>query len=445
MTFGYENQPTMMTNRLTRRTSTLTWVTSAAAAALTLHTLVNARLLRTPPVASSLTDAPPPAIPNADAPNPNTAQPDAAAPDPATTDTSNPEPAPDARERISVLMPVRDEAYRLEPGLRSALAAVAAYGPAAELVVLDDGSSDGTRHLATRIVAEHPGARAGVVEHPGARARVRARVVDGAALPRGWLGKPWACHQLAQQADARSTVLVFVDADVLLRPHALTAAVGLLRSTGLDLVSPWPRQVANTLAERLVQPLQQWSWLTTVPLRLAERSSRPSLAAANGQLLVVDRVAYGRAGGHQAVRDEVLDDITLLRTVVRSGGHGTPVDGTDLATCRMYRGWAEVRDGYSKSLWAAFGSPGAAATVVGGLGLLYVWPALAALAGSPVGAVGYLSGVLGRAVAARRTGGRAWPDSLAHPASVVLLGWLTARSWRGRRTGTLTWKGRSVT
>jgi hypothetical protein len=110
----------------------------------------------------------------------------------------------------------------------------------------------------------------------------------------------------------------------------------------------------------------------------------------------------------------------------------------------MYDGWAEVRDGYTKSLWAALGSPAGAAATTAGLGLLYVWPAVAAVLGSPAGAIGYAAGVAGRVVAARRTGGRAWPDALAHPASVAVLGWLTARSWAGRRRGTLRWKGRSV-
>ncbi|HET8614717.1 MAG TPA: glycosyltransferase family 2 protein [Actinomycetales bacterium] len=371
-------------------------MTSATAAALTAHSVLNLGLVRGPHAASP----------------------------PGATDTV-------VRERLSVLVPMRDEAHRLEPGLRSVLAAVAAYGNAAELLVLDDCSTDGTRALVDALVAH---------ASPG----TRVRVLDGAPPPSGWLGKAWACAQLAEAADPTSTVLALVDADVHLEPHGLTAAVDLLRRHRLDLVSPWPRQVAGSWSERLVQPLQQWSWLTTVPLRLAERSSRPAFAAANGQLVVVDRAAYDRAGGHHAVRDEVLDDIGLLRAVLRSGGHGVPVDGTSLASCRMYRGWADVRDGYTKSLWAAFGSRAGAIAVVGGLGLVYLWPLSAALAGSPVGAAGYAAAVLGRAAVARKTGAKVWPDSLAHPASVVLLGWLTARSWAGRHRGTLTWKGRRI-
>src|SRR5205823_5077477 len=157
-----------------------------------------------------------------------------------------------------------------------------------------------------------------------------------------------------------------VDADVVLAPHAVAAAVHLLDAAGLDLVSPYPRQRAETSSERLVQPLLQWSWLTFLPLRWAERSRRPSLAAANGQFLAVRRSAYRRAGGHAAVRAEVLDDLALLRAIKRRGGRGGVVDGTALADCRMYRGWSELRDGYSKSLWSAFRSP-VRATAVGAL------------------------------------------------------------------------------
>ncbi len=239
-------------------------------------------------------------------------------------------------------------------------------------------------------------------------------------------------------------MLVFVDADVVLAPQAVAATVQLLRAAGLDLASPYPRQIAETWSERLVQPLLQWSWLTLLPLRLAETSPRPSLSAANGQLLAVDAEAYRRVGGHAAVRTEVLDDVALVRAVKAAGGRGGVVDGTWLATCRMYESWPTLRDGYTKSAWAAFGSPAGAAAVVAALGVLYVVPPLAALRGSLVGFVGYGAAVTGRYVVAERTGGRSVPDSLGHPASIVLLGWLTAASWRRHLRGDLRWKGRAL-
>jgi hypothetical protein len=316
---------------------------------------------------------------------------------------------------VSVLVPARDEAAAIEACVRSARV----QDVPVELIVLDDGSADGTADLARA---------------------AGARVIDGTPPPDGWLGKPWACAQLA--AAASGEVLVFLDADVVLAPSAVRAAVSILVDTGLDLVSPHPRQVAGGVAERLVQPLLQWSVLTTLPLRLAERSARPSLSAANGQFLVIRRTALQRAGG--PVRDAVLDDIALLRAVKRSGGRGVLVDGTDLAVCRMYASWPELRDGYGKSLWAAFGTPAGAAGALALLGLAYVVPAVAAARGSRLGLAGYAAGVASRAIAARRTGGRAWPDALAHPVSVTLFGYLTARSIIEHRRGRLTWKGRPL-
>jgi hypothetical protein len=193
-----------------------------------------------------------------------------------------------------------------------------------------------------------------------------------------------------------------------------------------------------------VQPLLQWSWLTLLPLRLAEDSPRPSLTAGNGQLMALDAEAYRRAGGHRAVRGEVLDDVALVRALKAAGGRGGVVDGTWLATCRMYDDWPSLREGYAKSAWAASGSPLAAAGVLAVLGVVYVVPPLAALRGSLAGLAGYGAAVTGRYVVAERTGGRSLPDSFGHPASIVLLGWLTAQSWVRRRRGTLRWKGRAL-
>ena len=288
--------------------------------------------------------------------------------------------------------------------------------------MLDDGSQDRTAELLA------------TVDDP------RVRVITGAPLPDGWLGKPWACQQLADAATGDT--LVFLDADVRLASSGLAATVAMLG--GLDLVSPYPRQEAVSVAERLVQPLLQWTWLTFLPLRLAETSPRPSLAAANGQLIAVTREAYEAAGGHRAVRGEVIEDVALLRAVKRSGGRGTVVDGTAIATCRMYDNGRALADGYTKSLWSAFGSPAGAAAVMGTLTVLYVVPPVAALRGSRTGLLGYAAGVAGRIASARRTGGRVWPDAFLHPLSVLALAGLTARSVRAQRAGTLTWKGRSL-
>ncbi|MGQ7295595.1 glycosyltransferase [Quadrisphaera sp. KR29] len=362
---------------------------SAAAVLLAAHTAVNAALLRRP------AGAPPPVA-----------------------------------ERVSVLLPVRDEAHQVGGALAAVLASTGV--PDLEVLVLDDGSADGTAAAARDAAAGDP----------------RVQVLAGAPLAAGWLGKPHALAQLAHAATG--SVLVCLDADVRLAPRGLAATVDLLRRHGLALVSPYPRQVAVTPAERLVQPLLQWSWLATLPLRLAERSPRPSLSAANGQLMALDAAALERAGGFAAVRAEVLDDVALVRAVKAAGGRGGVADGTALATCRMYDGWPALRDGYAKSLWSATGSPAGAAALVAALAAVFVLPPAAALtglggrAGRWAGLAGCAAGVASRAVAARRTGGRAWPDALAHPVSVGVLCALVVRSWRLRRTGGLAWKGRAL-
>jgi Glycosyl transferase family 2 len=331
---------------------------------------------------------------------------------------------PDVGERVTVALPVRDEAHRVAPAVAALLAQRGV--PDLEVLVLDDGSTDGTADVVRAAAAGDP----------------RLRVLPGRPPRRGLPGKPHACAQLA--AAARGTVLVFVDADVLLAPHAVAAAVAELRRGGLAVLSPWPRQVAEGPAARLVQPLLQWSWMVSLPLRRAERSLRPALCAANGQFLVVDAAALHRAGGFAAVAGAVLDDLAVARAVKRAGGRVGVADGADLATCRMYDGWADLREGYRKSLWAAFGPAPASAAVAATLALAYVLPPLAALRGSRAGLVGYAAAVLSRVAAARRTGGRAWPDALAHPASVTVLLGLLGASWRGHRRGDLTWKGRRL-
>lgn len=323
----------------------------------------------------------------------------------------DPDPPPSTVD-VSLLVPARDEAHQIADCLRTLV-----IQHAAEVIVLDDESSDGTGDIARD---------------------AGAHVIRGTPPPNGWLGKPHACRQLA--ATAGGEILAFVDADVRLEPGAIAAAVDLLHRHRLDWVSPYPRQLAITPTERLVQSLLQWSWLTLLPLRLAERSAHPSLAAANGQFLVVRRAAYERAGGHPT--GDVLDDLALARALCRTDARGGFVDGTHLAGCRMYDSWPALRDGYGKSLWSAFGGPAGTVATLAALSVTYVLPAVAALRGSRIGALGYAAGVAGRVIAARRTGGRVWPDSLAHPASVATLAWLGVRSLAGRRRGTLAWKGR---
>lgn len=342
-----------------------------------------------------------------------------------------PEPAasPSVPERVSVLVPARNEAHRIGPTLASVLGQEGLDD--LEVIVLDDGSTDGT----------------GAIIHASAARDPRVKVLDGddADPPPGWRGKPWACERLA--LEATGSVLVFIDADVVLQPGAVAAAVREMRDRGLSLVSPYPRQLAVTPLERLTQPLVTWSWIATLPLALAERTT-PAWSAAIGQFLVVDAGAYRASGGHAAVAGHVVEDVEVLRAMKRNGYRGMPVNGARLAECRMYESAADVYEGYCKSLWAVFGSTPGAVGGASAMILIYVVPPAVMVlsrdrAARRWGAVGYAAGVLSRVLVAQRTGERLL-DSLAQPASTATFAALTLTSVARRRFGRLSWKGRDV-
>ncbi len=334
-------------------------------------------------------------------------------------------------ERVSVLVPARDEAHRIGPLIQSLLAQEGLQD--VEFLVLDDGSTDGT---------------ADVIHAIGA-GDARLRVLQGGDVdpPEGWLGKPWACQRLAEHASG--SVLVFLDADVVLEPWAIASSVALLRATDNHLVAPWPRQIAVTPAERITQPILNWAWMSLLPVWLAMRSPNPLWSAANGQFLVFDAAAYRAVGGHEVVADKVIEDITIMFNLKRHGYRGTPVIGAEIAACRMYTSATEVYDGYTKNLWSVVPSGLMAVGVLGAAAVVYVLPPIAAVAGRTPsmrrwGALGYTSATVGRAVIARRTGERAFPDALAHPVSIMSMVSFMGLGRIRRRNDTLRWKGRRV-
>lgn len=340
--------------------------------------------------------------------------------------------APFVQDRVSVCVPARNEAANISSCLASILASSGV--PDLEVLVLDDGSTDATAALVQNTAATDD----------------RVTLLTGAAsLPAGWIGKTNAAQQLLDRCVG--AYVVFVDADVRLEPAAIRASVALLESARFDLVSPYPRQIAITPAERLMQPLLQWMWLTFLPLRLAERQRPVTMVAANGQFMVARRHALLGVDGFVRIRGEVLDDVALARAMKAAGFRVAVVDGTDLATCRMYDSWSALRNGYTKNLWSASGSPGGALALGALLATAYVVPPLTAIGGAVVGrrrlatygALGSVAGVAGRIVSAQTTGGRT-VDAVAHPLSISALLFLLARSWRHHRRGLITWKGRSL-
>jgi cellulose synthase/poly-beta-1,6-N-acetylglucosamine synthase-like glycosyltransferase len=325
----------------------------------------------------------------------------------------------DLQDSVDVVVPMRNEAENVE-GLVASLSAQ--DGPS-HFYLLDDNSEDSTYELLQRFAAGDP----------------RFTIIKGAPLADGWIGKTWALQQLYEASNKE--VLVSIDADVRLTNDAINKAVTLMHGARLDFVSPYPRQIAENFAERLIQPLLQWSWLTTVPLRFAERSQQKSMAVANGQFFVVRRSALNSIGGYQSVKDAVIDDVFLARVLISSGSSGTVVNGSDIAETRMYASWSEIKAGYGKSLNKAFGSLLGAFFVIAFLIATSIAPLIVGLFGNPYGWLGFAAMVGTRVLSAIKSGGRVL-DSVLHPISILALIYLIVYSYLVRTT--VMWKGRTV-
>jgi len=332
-------------------------------------------------------------------------------------------------EPVSVLIPARNEERRLPDCLEH----LARQRPDCEfeILVYDDGSSDRTQQL--------------VHEWQAANPQVPLRVLGGREVepPRGWLGKSWACWSLARAA--RTQTLVFLDADVRLHDGGLGRAVAALDALDADLLSPWPAQEQGSWLGTLIQPLQMWSWLTTVPLRFGERRGIPAMALANGQLLVARAASYFASGGHAANPSSTLDDMDLARNFRKHGYTTAVLDGAPLATCRMYDSAGALADGYAKSLPIAFGSPLRGSLIMAGLGATYVLPVLL-LASRDRPTRALAATALAGAVAGRLAATRDEPatQALGHPLGISALIWVFGRAVRLNRRGATQWQGRAV-
>lgn len=324
-------------------------------------------------------------------------------------------------ETVSVLIPLRNEAENIVELIETLTAQQGLSR--VEFIFLNDNSEDATFELITAGIA----------------GRSNFHLIQGAPLPSGWIGKTWALQQLLDASSGE--IIVTIDADVRIAPEAINKTITLMKSTSLDFASPYPRQIAITFGERLIQPLLQWSWISTLLLPIAERASFSSMAVANGQFFLVQRAALIRAGGYEAVKGAVLDDVFLARALLRTGAHGVVVNGADIAECRMYSSWNEIESGYGKSLRYAFGS-----TVGSFFAILFIFftgiaPIVVALTGSTWGWIAFVMVALTRILSALRARTNI-VDSLLHPISSALLIYLIIYSYLKR--GEIQWKGRTL-
>lgn len=232
--------------------------------------------------------------------------------------------------RVSVIVPARNEAARIAACVQSLLRSK--YTPL-EVIVVDDRSTDDTADIVGSLQSGDS----------------RISLIRGEELPPGWYGKPWACVQGFRAASG--AILLFTDADTVHQPMLVPHAVAALETTGAGIVTISPQLSCVTFWERVVMP-QVWLLLgTRYHPAAVNRATRARDVIANGQFIMTPREAYLKAGTHEAVKDEVAEDLALAQRYAGAGMRVWFAFAENLMETRMYTGLAHLVEGWSKNLY----------------------------------------------------------------------------------------------
>ncbi|MGF7042945.1 glycosyltransferase [Mucilaginibacter lappiensis] len=236
-------------------------------------------------------------------------------------------------DRVSVLVPARNEADNILTLLRSIHKQdYMNY----EVIILDDESTDDTYAVCSAFAANHPG----------------FKVVKGAKLPDGWIGKNYACHQLAQHADGK--YLLFLDADEEVKPGLINSSVHRMHLHQLGLLSLFTNQQMETPGEKAVVPLMHFILLNLLPVRLIYLVKNATVAAASGQFMLFDAAIYHQHQWHNAVKNKVVEDVEIMRLIKAEAYNGEALLANGMISCRMYKSYDEAINGFGKNFLAAF-------------------------------------------------------------------------------------------
>jgi len=330
-------------------------------------------------------------------------------------------------DSVSVLIPARDEEHRIGACLKS----LAGQHPCVvEILVYDDHSTDRTADVVAQWAEKDP----------------RIRTISPAPLPNGWCGKPFACAQLAKAAS--SVWLLFLDADTQVQPETVASLVQEARLREATLLSCWPDLLLETFWERLLMPMFGFCLFNLFPAPLSLERRDPSLGMAHGACILARRDTYDRLGGHEMVKDKILEDAMLARRWREHGEYSILLDGTALVHLRMYTSFAQIWRGFQKNFYPAFRHAAGFwaylalhffAFLVPFAGLSSLWCRAGALWLLAAGALCVFGS---RLLLARRFRQPIW-SALLHPLAEFLLIALALSSWRRATTVGVEWKGRT--
>jgi chlorobactene glucosyltransferase len=323
---------------------------------------------------------------------------------------------------VSVIIPARDEERVIGRTIRAMLAQTYAH---IEIIVVNDRSTDATGEILRDIRDE------------------RLLVIDGDEPPAGWLGKTWALHQGSLRADGE--LLLFVDADVIYAPGAIDAAVARQERTGSDLTALLPHFEMHGVGENAAMPMLPMFCYTFIPTWAINRTRSPALGLGGGTGNLVTRDPYVRGGGHEALKDAVVDDVALARLIRRAGGRTEAVAAFDLVSLRMYRGLAEIVDGFTKNSFTTFGrSYVISALTIAGTLLFHIMPYGFAVRGDVVSIAIVALITATRVILFRYLRYPLWSALLLHPVMAAIWGWIFVRSlWLTGVRRQVLWRGRT--
>ena len=231
---------------------------------------------------------------------------------------------------VSVLVPARNEEDNIKNCINSLLNQD--YDNY-EIIILDDESEDDTLKIIKDFAIKSE----------------NIRFIEGKPAPTGWRGKNWACFQLAQQAKA--DIIIFTDADNLHNEKAISKTVAYIQNWGLDFLSAFPELITVYLQEKLFVPIVDIILYSLLPLRATYFSKNPSLAAGNGQWIACSKDAYFNTGGHEAVKESLVEDNELSKLFKKEGYKILTVSGIEMIYSRMYSSFSGIINGFSKNFY----------------------------------------------------------------------------------------------
>ncbi|MEO8233028.1 MAG: glycosyltransferase [Ignavibacteriota bacterium] len=237
----------------------------------------------------------------------------------------------ESRGLVSVLIPARNEEKNIVKCINGIINQDYQH---TEIIILDDNSSDNTYKLAASFSSP------------------KIRTLEGKELPQNWLGKNWACHQLSQHA--KGDYFLFVDADVEVKENVISLTINEIGKSNSALLSIFPTQSIKTFGEYLIVPLMNWLLLTLLPLNSIYKFSNKDFVAANGQFMLWRKDDYLKIGGHQIVKDKIVEDMELARIAKSNNLKVKTLLGGNQVFCRMYNSFDEAYSGFQKNFYSGF-------------------------------------------------------------------------------------------